>query len=67
MPQPEVPDPAHADVDSMLTRKFGKEVQRLLKMWSFWTDENRQPTTSLVGFSRLLVTPKLISPRLSFE
>ncbi|KAI9707701.1 MAG: NADH pyrophosphatase [Candelina mexicana] len=25
-PQPELPDAAHADLDSMLTRKFGKEV-----------------------------------------
>ena len=26
MPQPELPEPAHAAVDSMLSRKFGKEV-----------------------------------------
>ena len=26
MPQPELPEPAHAKVDSMLSRKFGKEV-----------------------------------------
>ena len=26
MPQPELPAPAHADLDSMLSRKFGKEV-----------------------------------------
>ena len=26
MPQPELPEPAHAEVDSMLSRKFGKEV-----------------------------------------
>ncbi|KAA6413234.1 MAG: NADH pyrophosphatase [Lasallia pustulata] len=26
MPQPELPEPAHPDLDSMLTRKFGKEV-----------------------------------------
>lgn len=26
MPQPELPEPAHAGVDSMLSRKFGKEV-----------------------------------------
>ncbi|MCJ1459818.1 NADH pyrophosphatase [Mycoblastus sanguinarius] len=26
MPQPEVPKPAHADIDSMLSRKFGTEV-----------------------------------------
>lgn len=25
-PQPELPDPAHHDVDSMLSRKFGREV-----------------------------------------
>lgn len=25
-PQPELPEAAHADLDSMLTRKFGKEV-----------------------------------------
>ena len=26
MPQPELPEPAHPEVDSMLSRKFGKEV-----------------------------------------
>ena len=26
MPTPEIPRPAHADVDSMLSRKFGKEI-----------------------------------------
>lgn len=26
MPQPDLPEPAHADLDSMLSRKFGKEV-----------------------------------------
>ena len=26
LPQPELPDPAHHDVDSMLSRKFGREV-----------------------------------------
>ncbi|KAL2040750.1 hypothetical protein N7G274_006729 [Stereocaulon virgatum] len=26
MPQPELPEPAHAEVDSMLSRKFGREV-----------------------------------------
>lgn len=26
MPQPELPEPAHVEVDSMLSRKFGKEV-----------------------------------------
>ncbi|KAI4127692.1 MAG: hypothetical protein LQ347_004494, partial [Umbilicaria vellea] len=26
MPQPELPEPAHPNLDSMLTRKFGKEV-----------------------------------------
>ena len=26
MPIPELPEPAHADVDSMLSRKFGKEI-----------------------------------------
>ena len=26
MPMPAVPEPAHADVDSMLSRKFGKEI-----------------------------------------
>lgn len=26
MPIPEVPEPAHPNVDSMLSRKFGKEV-----------------------------------------
>ena len=26
MPIPELPEPAHADLDSMLSRKFGKEV-----------------------------------------
>ena len=26
MPQPKLPEPAHAQVDSMLSRKFGKEV-----------------------------------------
>jgi hypothetical protein len=25
-PTPALPEPAHADLDSMLTRKFGKEV-----------------------------------------
>lgn len=26
LPQPELPEPAHPDVDSMLSRKFGKEI-----------------------------------------
>jgi NAD+ diphosphatase len=26
MPQPELPEAAHPDLDSMLSRKFGKEV-----------------------------------------
>lgn len=26
LPQPKLPEPAHPDVDSMLSRKFGKEV-----------------------------------------
>jgi len=26
LPQPELPEPAHPNVDSMLSRKFGKEV-----------------------------------------
>lgn len=26
LPLPDLPDPAHADVDSMLTRKFGREI-----------------------------------------
>ncbi len=26
MPQPELPEPAHPNVDSMLSRKFGKEI-----------------------------------------
>lgn len=26
LPQPDLPEPAHPDVDSMLSRKFGKEV-----------------------------------------
>ena len=26
MPPPAVPEPAHAEVDSMLSRKFGKEI-----------------------------------------
>jgi hypothetical protein len=26
LPQPELPEPAHPTVDSMLSRKFGKEV-----------------------------------------
>jgi NAD+ diphosphatase len=26
LPQPDLPEPAHPSVDSMLSRKFGKEV-----------------------------------------
>ena len=26
LPQPDLPEPAHPHVDSMLSRKFGKEV-----------------------------------------
>lgn len=26
MPPPALPEPAHAEVDSMLSRKFGKEI-----------------------------------------
>jgi hypothetical protein len=26
LPQPELPEPAHPTIDSMLSRKFGKEV-----------------------------------------
>lgn len=26
MPPPSIPEPAHAEVDSMLSRKFGKEI-----------------------------------------
>ena len=26
LPQPKLPEPAHPDVDSMLSRRFGKEV-----------------------------------------
>jgi NAD+ diphosphatase len=26
LPQPDLPEPAHPDIDSMLSRKFGKEV-----------------------------------------
>lgn len=26
LPQPDLPEPAHPGVDSMLSRKFGKEV-----------------------------------------
>jgi NAD+ diphosphatase len=26
LPQPELPEPAHPDIDSMLSRRFGKEV-----------------------------------------
>jgi hypothetical protein len=25
-PQPDLPEPAHTEIDSMLSRKFGKEV-----------------------------------------
>ena len=25
-PQPDLPEPAHPDIDSMLSRKFGKEI-----------------------------------------
>lgn len=30
-PQPDLPDPAHHDVDSMLSRKFGREVGEFVK------------------------------------
>lgn len=26
LPQPDLPEPAHPEIDSMLSRKFGKEV-----------------------------------------
>lgn len=26
LPQPELPEPAHPEVESMLSRKFGKEI-----------------------------------------
>jgi NAD+ diphosphatase len=26
LPQPDLPEPAHPEVDSMLSRKFGKEI-----------------------------------------
>lgn len=26
LPQPDLPEPAHPEIDSMLSRKFGKEI-----------------------------------------
>lgn len=46
MPQPEVPAPAHADVDSMLSRRFGKEVHGAFNYVGFdLTNKYRLPTT----------------------
>ncbi|KAI9880936.1 MAG: NADH pyrophosphatase [Pleopsidium flavum] len=65
MPQPELPEPAHPDLDSMLTRKFGKEVANYfsgspLNRVSFLRTDHpflsaalRHPTTSFLLFNNL--------------
>ncbi|CAD6572590.1 MAG: NADH pyrophosphatase [Alectoria sarmentosa] len=65
MPQPELPEPAHAQVDSMLSRKFGKEIANYfsgspLNRVSFLRTDHaflsaalRHPSTSFLLFNSL--------------
>ncbi|ORY19279.1 hypothetical protein BCR34DRAFT_209489 [Clohesyomyces aquaticus] len=65
LPQPELPEPAHPDVDSMLSRKFGKEVANYfsgspLNRVSFLRPDHaflsaalKHPSTSFLLFNKL--------------
>ncbi|KAI9822545.1 MAG: NADH pyrophosphatase [Pycnora praestabilis] len=52
-PHPELPDPAHHGLDSMLSRKFGKEVANYFSDHSFLSAALRHPTTSFLLFKDL--------------
>ncbi|KAH7396211.1 NUDIX hydrolase domain-like protein [Pyrenochaeta sp. MPI-SDFR-AT-0127] len=72
LPQPELPEPAHPNVDSMLSRKFGKEIANYfsgspLNRVSFLRPDHaflsaalRHPTTTFLLFNKL--EPLLKSP-----
>ncbi|OAL46856.1 NADH pyrophosphatase, partial [Pyrenochaeta sp. DS3sAY3a] len=72
LPQPELPEPAHPDVDSMLSRKFGKEIANYfsgspLNRVSFLRPDHaflsaalNHPSTTFLLFNRL--EPLLKSP-----
>ncbi|KAF2685126.1 hypothetical protein K458DRAFT_300540 [Lentithecium fluviatile CBS 122367] len=65
LPQPDLPEPAHPDVDSMLSRKFGKEVANYfsgspLNRVSFLRPDHtfliqalRHPSTTVLLFNNL--------------
>ncbi|PSN74766.1 hypothetical protein BS50DRAFT_511968 [Corynespora cassiicola Philippines] len=72
LPQPDLPEPAHPDIDSMLSRKFGKEVANYfsgspLNRVSFLRQDHvflsqalKYPSTSFLLFNKL--EPLLKSP-----
>ncbi|KAJ9640038.1 NADH pyrophosphatase [Coniosporium tulheliwenetii] len=65
LPAPELPEPAHADLDSMLSRKFGKEIANyfsgsplnrvsfLRADHTFLSTAFKHPSTSFLVFSNL--------------
>ncbi|KAF2179875.1 hypothetical protein K469DRAFT_741484 [Zopfia rhizophila CBS 207.26] len=64
-PQPELPEPAHPDIDSMLSRKFGKEIANyfsgsplnrvsfLRPDHTFLSQALKHPSTSFLLFNKL--------------
>ncbi|KAI8933430.1 hypothetical protein NX059_010044 [Plenodomus lindquistii] len=81
MPQPQLPEPAHPTVDSMLSRKFGKEVANyfsgsplnrvsfLRADHTFLSSALKHPSTTFLAFNNLEPLVKSASElaRLSFD
>ncbi|KAH7135183.1 NUDIX hydrolase domain-like protein [Dendryphion nanum] len=72
LPQPELPEPAHPEIDSMLSRKFGKEVANyfsgsplnrvsfLRPDYTFLSQALRHPSATFLLFNKL--EPLIKSP-----
>jgi hypothetical protein len=59
LPQPELPVAHHADLDSMLSRKFGKEVANYFSGILTAAFYDQKPDLIL---PRLAIEPRLFSP-----